>query len=490
MAMRLSNCTEVKVTDALKEIGKLSSDVNADSYPKLADFLAVVLSGILAYGLYIDHILGGTDVFPQYLVIIIGSGILFVIAYRNRNGYSIGRIRDIRRQCLLALATWGGVILFLLVIGFVLKMSNMYSRGWGLLWAINATCLLLLVRILLRVILRQSSRLGRFTRATVIVGGGKECEILLSTLGVKNVEIEVVGVFDDRKTRIAPVVGGRKVLGTTDDLVSLARQFSIDQIIIALPLSAVDRIAEISRKLAVLPVDLRLSFDAFRPAFSIQGLDYIDGIPTAKLAERPLKHWHGVAKWLEDKIIGIFLLILFAPLMGLIALLIKLDSRGPVLFIQERFGFNNNIVRVWKFRTMHTDRADPTGATQTRRNDERVTRLGRILRALSLDELPQLFNVIRGEMSLVGPRAHPLGMKAGDRLYYDAVREYSGRHRVKPGMTGWAQINGLRGEVDTEERGRQRVVYDLHYIEHWSFWMDVKILFQTLSVVFSRKNAY
>jgi lipopolysaccharide/colanic/teichoic acid biosynthesis glycosyltransferase len=139
---------------------------------------------------------------------------------------------------------------------------------------------------------------------------------------------------------------------------------------------------------------------------------------------------------------------------------------------------------------MHTDRADPTGATQTRRNDERVTRLGRILRALSLDELPQLFNVIRGEMSLVGPRAHPLGMKAGDRLYYDAVREYSGRHRVKPGMTGWAQINGLRGEVDTEERGRQRVVYDLHYIEHWSFWMDVKILFQTLSVVFSRKNAY
>jgi len=189
-------------------------------------------------------------------------------------------------------------------------------------------------------------------------------------------------------------------------------------------------------------------------------------------------------------VLGATLLALLAPVMAVAALAIKLDSRGPVLFAQERFGFNNRVIRVLKFRTMHPERGDPSGAQRTVRNDPRITRVGRLLRQFSLDELPQLLNVVRGEMSLVGPRPHAIMMKAGDRLYYDAVEDYLTRHRVKPGITGWAQVNGLRGEIDTLEKARQRVVYDLHYIEDWSLWFDLKILLMSLNVLFARDNAY
>ena len=178
------------------------------------------------------------------------------------------------------------------------------------------------------------------------------------------------------------------------------------------------------------------------------------------------------------------------PRLAIIALLIKFESRGPVLFVQERFGFNNAVIRVYKFRTMYADCGDISGAKRTVHNDPRVTRMGRILRWLSLDELPQLLNVLRGEMSLVGPRPHAIAMKAGDRLYHEAVDDYAHRHRVKPGITGWAQVNGCRGEIDTIEKARARVAFDLFYIEHWSLWLDLKTLILTMPVLLARQNAY
>jgi lipopolysaccharide/colanic/teichoic acid biosynthesis glycosyltransferase len=184
------------------------------------------------------------------------------------------------------------------------------------------------------------------------------------------------------------------------------------------------------------------------------------------------------------------LLALFGPLMIIIALLTKTSSPGPILFVQERLGFNNETIRVLKFRTMRHDRGDPSGVQRTVRNDPRVTRLGRILRCLSLDELPQLINVVRGDMSLVGPRPHPVQMKVGGQLYADAVEQYLHRHRVKPGITGWAQVNGLRGEVDTLEKGRARVAHDLYYIEHWSLRLDLRILLRTVGSVLAGKGAW
>jgi exopolysaccharide biosynthesis polyprenyl glycosylphosphotransferase len=224
--------------------------------------------------------------------------------------------------------------------------------------------------------------------------------------------------------------------------------------------------------------------------FPVCGMSYLGEAPLLGIVDRPIKHWSALAKWVEDKVLSTVLLFGFAPAMAIIALLIKLESRGPVLFVQERFGFNNKTIRVLKFRTMYEARSDLSGAERTVRNDPRVTRLGRVLRALSLDELPQLLNVLRGDMSLVGPRAHPIAMRAGDRLYFDAVEDYPYRHRVKPGITGWAQVNGCRGEIDTLEKARGRVAHDLFYIDQWSLWLDAKILVLTLPVLLSRHNAY
>jgi exopolysaccharide biosynthesis polyprenyl glycosylphosphotransferase len=219
-------------------------------------------------------------------------------------------------------------------------------------------------------------------------------------------------------------------------------------------------------------------------------MGYVAGVPVLEMVNRPLKNGRAVAKLIEDKLLGLFLLVLVGPLMVLIAILIKLDSYGPVFFVQKRFGFNNEVIQVLKFRTMHVDGGDPSGAQRTVRNDPRVTRFGRILRWLSFDELPQLINVIRGDMSLVGPRPHAVAMKAGDRLYCEAVEHYLHRHRVKPGITGWAQVNGLRGEVDTLKKAHARVAHDLYYIERWSLWLDIKILLKTVGILVSRDNAY
>jgi exopolysaccharide biosynthesis polyprenyl glycosylphosphotransferase len=264
----------------------------------------------------------------------------------------------------------------------------------------------------------------------------------------------------------------------------------IDEVILALPLRAEARIGELVAKLRSLPVDLRLSLDPIAGEFPMHGITEVASIQMIEILDRPLKNWSAVVKWFEDKVLGTLCAILLAPLMAAIALAIRLDSGGPVFFVQERFGFNNNVIRVVKFRTMRVAEADPTGAARTTPDDPRVTRVGRVLRRFSLDELPQLFNVLTGDMSLVGPRPHVMAMKAGERLYHEAVGDYFLRHRVLPGMTGWAQVHGLRGEIETPENARARVAYDLWYIDHWSLWLDVKVLFLTLRVIFSGQNAY
>jgi polysaccharide biosynthesis protein PslA len=302
--------------------------------------------------------------------------------------------------------------------------------------------------------------------------------------------IVVRGVFDDRKSRLPSSVLGLNVLGTTDDLVRVARRAPVDEVIVALPLGAEERLKALFFKLKGIAADLRLSIEPVAETFQVRGVSYVGTVPVLEIADRPLKHWRALAKWIEDKVFAAILVIFLAPLMGITALLIKLDSPGPVFFRQERFGFNNDVIRVLKFRTMYINRGDQSGAQRTVRNDSRVTRVGRVLRALSIDELPQLINVLRGDMSLVGPRPHAIAMKAGDRLYGQAVKEYLHRHRVKPGITGWAQVNGLRGEIHTLEKAHARVARDLYYIEHWSLWLDLKILLMTVGIVAGGRDAY
>ena len=186
-----------------------------------------------------------------------------------------------------------------------------------------------------------------------------------------------------------------------------------------------------------------------------------------------------IAKGLEDRILSALLLVFFAPIMQAAAIAIRMEGPGPILFRQRRFGFNNQPITVLKFRSMHDKLGDPTGAVRTVRGDPRITRVGRVLRATSVDELPQLINVFRGDMSLVGPRAHPIMMTVAGELYHEAVAGYAARHRVKPGLTGLAQINGYRGEIDTIEKAQARIRYDLDYVSRWSVWLDLKIILLT-----------
>ena len=244
-----------------------------------------------------------------------------------------------------------------------------------------------------------------------------------------------------------------------------------------MPITAENRVLQLLRQLWVLPVDIRLSAHANRLRFRPRTYSFVGKVPFLDVFDRPIAGWDIVSKWLFDRIVGGLILLLAAPVMALVAIAIKLDSKGPVLFKQKRYGFNNELIEVYKFRSMYTDQSDAAAAKLVTRDDPRVTRVGRFIRKTSLDELPQLFNVVfKGDLSLVGPRPHALQAKAANRLYNDVVDGYFARHRVKPGITGWAQINGWRGETDTADKIQQRVDHDLYYIENWSVMFDLFIV--------------
>jgi exopolysaccharide biosynthesis polyprenyl glycosylphosphotransferase len=226
----------------------------------------------------------------------------------------------------------------------------------------------------------------------------------------------------------------------------------------------------------------------FRP----RAYSYIGNVPMLDIFDRPIADWDIVIKWLFDRVVGMGLLIAAAPVMAVVALLIKFDSPGPIFFRQRRYGFNNELIEVYKFRSMYVEATDASATKLVTKNDPRVTRIGRFIRKTSLDELPQLINVaIKGNLSLVGPRPHATHAKAANRLYDDVVDGYFARHRVKPGITGWAQVNGWRGETDTSDKIQRRVEHDLYYIENWSVLFDLSILIKTpFALMMKSEGAY
>ncbi len=219
-------------------------------------------------------------------------------------------------------------------------------------------------------------------------------------------------------------------------------------------------------------------------------VNFIGSLPVFAIWQQPIRDIDGIVKEVIDRGLAMIALVVLSPLLLLTAAAIRIESKGPILFRQKRFGFNNIEISVLKFRSMYSDREDKSGAKRTQKNDARVTRVGRFIRRSSIDELPQLINVLRGDMSLVGPRPHATMMRVGDKYYFDAVKGYTARHRVKPGITGLAQVRGLRGEIATTERARKRVEYDIYYIENWSPLLDIRIMIETLFKLVWDKNAY
>jgi len=469
---------------------RLSSEILAATVAAI-DFCLVLAAAATAFTLYFDLLGRSAAESGRYIWTALFAATVFVGGFERFGGYQLMQLLKLSWQLTRAIVMWSMTLSVLLLVAFLGKTSETYSRGWALVWFVATPAFLLTARSILHVTATRWVKGGSLARNIVIVGAGNEGKRLIAKLcNLQDKSIAIRGVFDDRKSRLPSSVLGLNVLGTTDDLVRLARRVPVDEVIVALPLGAEERLKSLFFKLKGIAADLRLSIEPVAETFQVRGMSYVGTVPILEIADRPIKHWRAVAKWLEDKVLSGLLLIFLSPVMAVTALLIKLDSHGPIFFVQERFGFNNDVIQVFKFRTMYVDCGDQSGAQRTVQNDPRVTRVGRVLRALSIDELPQLINVLRGDMSLVGPRPHAIAMKAGGRLYCDAVEQYLHRHRVKPGITGWAQVNGLRGEVDTIEKAYARVTHDLFYIEHWSFLLDLRIFLKTVGILVSRDNVY
>jgi Undecaprenyl-phosphate glucose phosphotransferase len=372
------------------------------------------------------------------------------------------------------------------------KVGADFSRVWIATWFVSALLMLFGERLVVSQLVKRWIREGRLNRRAVIVGGGHEAEELIKALEASHdTDIRIAGIFDDRgNDRVSPVVAGYPKLGNIDELVQFARGSRLDLLVVSLPVTAEKRLLQVLKKLWVLPVDIRLSAHNNRLRFRPRTYSYIGNVPFIDVTDKPIADWGHVKKWLFDKIVASLALILLAPAMAVIALLIKFDSKGPVLFRQKRQGFNNELIEVYKFRSMYADQSDMDASKLVTQDDPRVTHIGRILRKTSLDELPQFFNVLKGDLSLVGPRPHALKAKAENKLYSDVVDGYFARHRVKPGVTGWAQISGWRGETDTEEKIERRVEHDLYYIENWSVLFDLYICLMTPLALLKGENAY
>jgi len=329
---------------------------------------------------------------------------------------------------------------------------------------------------------------GRLTPNIVVVGATGAAERLI-VANLKRREANVLGVFDDRAARAPGKVRGVPVLGDTQDLVAHRIMPYVDRVVITVPSRARARVRELIERLRVLPNEVALLLDGEDAAYEASALTRVADVPLAHISGPPADEMRAFVKRAQDLIVGGLGLVVAAPIMLLITAAVRLDSPGSALFRQRRHGFNNEEIVVWKFRSMRIETADATAARQVQADDERVTRVGRFIRATSLDELPQLINVLRGEMSLVGPRPHAVGMRTGDVESARLVAEYAHRHRMKPGLTGWAAIHGSRGPVDTPALVRRRVALDIEYIERQSFWLDLYILAMTVPCLFGDRTS-
>jgi Undecaprenyl-phosphate glucose phosphotransferase len=330
---------------------------------------------------------------------------------------------------------------------------------------------------------------GRLTPNIVVVGATDNARKFIEKARESG-KLAVLGVFDDRLSRAPEEVAGVPVLGDTKALLGHRIMPYVDRVIITVPPHAQGRVRQLIEKLKVLPNEVSLFLDLEGDADQTAALSRLAEAPLARVSGAGQEDNRVIAKRLQDLILGAPALILALPVMALVALAVRLDSPGPILFRQRRHGFNNEEIVVWKFRSMRHAAADPTASRQVVADDERVTRVGRWIRKFSLDELPQLINVLKGEMSLVGPRPHAIGMKTGEVESAKLVAEYAWRHRMKPGVTGWAAVRGSRGPVHTPEDVRRRVELDVEYIERQSLWLDLYILAMTVPcLVFGDREA-
>ena len=453
------------------------------------EFLSIGGLGVLLHALMLHgHVPFGLT----YAGIVALIALTTVALFQAAGAYGVAAMRSFFRTAIRLIAAWSMTFLMVAASLMLAKVADHTSRLWlGTFFAVGLAQLLV-ARFILGLVIGAQTRAGRFDRRTAIVGGGKAAAELIAALDAQSDGgIRIVGVFDDRNDdRSTDVVGGYPKLGNVSDLVVYARHTRLDLIVFTVPVTAEARILQMLAKLWVLPIDIRLSAHAAKLRLRPRSYSYLGSVPVLDVFDRPIADWDVIVKAVFDRCVGLAMLLALSPVMLGLALAVRLTSRGPVLFRQKRHGFNNEQIEVYKFRSMYVDQCDATGDRTVTKADPRVTPVGRFIRKTSMDELPQLFNVLKGDLSLVGPRPHALQAKAANTLYDQVVDGYFARHRVKPGITGWAQINGWRGETDTSEKIQRRVEHDLYYIENWSVLFDLQILLTTPFALLNTENAY
>lgn len=456
----------------------------------LLDVAFVIASACLIKFAYVDAdgrqaILDGH---LNYLTIIALVTTALFVALQRGGQYNLsvsnGVFPEIARLVMAVVFSFGSALL----VAFLLKESDQFSRVWMVAWCATVFLYLLGGRLFWLRLFKRLARAGYFRRRVYLIGRGEALQRTRESLALDHATAEVACISDlglGHEHHSHHTIN-HVTSAALAHAVAKGQSGAIDEMIVALPLSEGALLDHVIRRLRLLPVEIKVAVDFNGYAGRFTELSQVGLTSLATVQKKPISEWNVLLKSCEDYILAVLSLIVFAPAMAAIALLIKLDSKGPVLFRQRRHGFNHRIFSVYKFRTM-TVAQDGEEVTQAKRADPRVTRVGRFLRKTSLDELPQLLNVLAGDMSLVGPRPHAL---VHNDHYARLLENYASRHRVKPGLTGWAQINGWRGETSTPEAMEQRVRYDLEYIDNWSIWFDLKILFLTPIFGFVSRSAY
>ena len=448
---------------------------------RLLDVLAVSLAAYLAYVLPdwpapLDS--------QRYLTAGLLAALLVLLVFPLFHTYASWRGRAWRTQLRTVAMAWFTVVAILVFLAFITKTSALYSRQWLLLWAIGGLSSLIVFRGILGFTLRLMRLRGWNRKHIVIIGAGRLGQNVARRLGEAMASgLKVCAYLDDNPELHGKRLEGVEVMGDIDSLPEVVERFELDEVWIALPMRAEDRLKDVLHALRHSTVNIRYVPNIFGLSLINHSVSDIAGMPVLNLTESPMHGINWVVKTIEDKLLAALILVLVSPLFLVIAIGVKLSSPGPVFYRQERVSWNGRPFMMLKFRSMPVDAERGTGPTWAKPGENRATAFGAFLRKTSLDELPQFINVLKGDMSIVGPRPErPVFVSQ----FKEEIPDYMKKHLVKAGITGWAQINGWRGSTDLN----RRIEYDLQYIENWSLWLDLKIIFLTLFKGFVHKNAY
>lgn len=447
------------------------------------DCIVILIAAWFAHKVYLS-----SWIFSEEYSLVVGMSLLLVaLLFPQFHLYKVWRGASMLNEIRSVTLAWSTVLLFLFALAFATKMGSAFSRGWVGLWALIGWIGLVAGRIALCLVLKWFRSHGFYQRRTVIVStsklGREVAERLLSSPWIG---LHIAGFFCEDPKKADGLLSGLPVVGSLGEAVPFVEREGIDQVWVAMPLREEDSVKQLMHELRHSTVDICFIPDIFSFRLLNHSISEVAGLPVLNLSITPMMGINRLVKTLEDGILAFLILFLISPLMFIIAIGVKLSSPGPVIFKQKRHGWDGKPITVYKFRTMRVHKEDGR-VTQASRNDPRITPFGAFLRRTSLDELPQFINVLQGKMSIVGPRPHAI---EHNEQYKRLINDYVRRHKVKPGITGWAQINGWRGETDTFEKMKKRVEYDLCYIENWSLWFDLKIIIITVFKGFIGQNAY